>query len=369
MTGSTVRRRREQSRRSPDLIRIRSMLLIALVAAGGVVVEAVAARSVAGWEDPPRWLPDLLVGWTLLAAGLWARRGPGAAMPTLLTAAAALWFLGTAFPAAAAWHRAPLIHALAATPAGWSRRLPVRVVVAVTYPAIGLLPGEGGRVAALLLFGVAVGVQLTGSVGPAAPWARWAAAFAGTCWAAVLAAGLLGVDAAGEAAVLLAYQVAVSTVGLTCGACAASARLDALPDRVLQAVELGAPGAGALQDALRRSTADPSIVVALWDPQHGAFLDTSHRAVRPDDGRRARATIFDRGAVPVALLQHDKPLTVGRPLREAVLAAVSLLATHAELRDTLAEHIEQVRRSRRRLLLAADAERQALARELTAGAA
>jgi signal transduction histidine kinase len=109
------------------------------------------------------------------------------------------------------------------------------------------------------------------------------------------------------------------------------------------------------------------LVVALWDPVSATFHDAGGRPVRPEANRGRRATVIDRGGAPLALVLHDQALPAAARLTEAVAAAVSLLDAHAALQQALGDRIAEVRRSRRRLLLAADAEREALARELARG--
>ena len=112
--------------------------------AGAAVVLGLAAEAVAyDWDAPERWLPDLVVGWTMLGAGIvvWAvRRARGAAVLFMVTGVT--WFVG--FTAATLYlHRGPLVHLLVAF-AGWRPRtrldaaaIVVGYVAAVVAPLIG----------------------------------------------------------------------------------------------------------------------------------------------------------------------------------------------------------------------------------------
>ena len=65
------------------------LLLWPAGAAVGIVAEWVSF----GWSDPGDWLPDLAVGWTLIACGLvaWSRR-PESRSGALLAATGFAWF-------------------------------------------------------------------------------------------------------------------------------------------------------------------------------------------------------------------------------------------------------------------------------------
>ena len=95
-------------------------------AALGIGAEWVAV----GWSEPGDWLPDLVVGWTLIACGLvgWSRR-PESRSGALMTATGFAWFAGnfaTSGVAAIGWlseqalylHRGPLIHLVLSYPSG-----------------------------------------------------------------------------------------------------------------------------------------------------------------------------------------------------------------------------------------------------------
>ena len=82
-----------------------------------------------GWSDPGDWLPDLAVGWTLIACGLvgWSRR-PESRSGALMAATGFAWFAAnftTTGLAAVDWlseqalylHRGPLIHLVLVVPA------------------------------------------------------------------------------------------------------------------------------------------------------------------------------------------------------------------------------------------------------------
>jgi len=132
-------------------------------------------------------------------------------------------------------------------------------------------------------------------------------------------------------------------------------------------VELGMPGVGALQAELRRLSSDPSVVVALWDGARAGFVDGEGRTIAQQSGGPRNAPVTDDDGRPLALVLHGGSLPDESRLADAVRATVSLIASHADLRSALAQRVEEVHRSRRRLLVAADAERRALSQELARG--
>jgi signal transduction histidine kinase len=124
---------------------------------------------------------------------------------------------------------------------------------------------------------------------------------------------------------------------------------------------------GALQEELRRFSSDPSVVVAVWDAARAGFVDGEGCTIPQQSSGRRSVTVTDDDGRPLALVLHGGSLPEGTQLADAVRATVSLIASHAALRGALAERVEDVRRSRRRLLVAADAERHALSRQLALG--
>ena len=113
------------------------VLLTAAAAVGvGVLGETVAFD----WDEPRLWVPDLVVGWTLLGTGLaaWAyRRDRGTGV--LLGVTGLAWFLG--FSSATLYlHRGPLVHLIVAF-AGWRARSRLDLAaIAVGYVA-AVVPG------------------------------------------------------------------------------------------------------------------------------------------------------------------------------------------------------------------------------------
>jgi hypothetical protein len=89
-----------------------SWLVVAVAGiTGGVAADAWAFNV----DQPLLWIPDLVVGVVLILAGTSvASRVRGAGV--LLTVTGLAWFVGTAAPVAAYWHRGVLVHLLVAYP-------------------------------------------------------------------------------------------------------------------------------------------------------------------------------------------------------------------------------------------------------------
>src|SRR5919112_5130766 len=127
---------------------VRSRLLVA----AGVLTWGVVAAWV-GFDpaDVHLWLPDLVVGWVMVGAGLiGVVRRPASRCGALMVAAGLTWFLGNfagVHVGVVAWladqlvylHRGFLVHLLLTYPHGAASSRRTRVAIAVGYLA-GLLP-------------------------------------------------------------------------------------------------------------------------------------------------------------------------------------------------------------------------------------
>ena len=91
-----------------------------IVAAAGLVVGFLAERASFDWDDPRRWVPDLVVGLTFIGTGAFAvRRRPGTGW--LLAATGFAWFAGNFDSGLLYLHRGPLVHVIVAY-VGWRPR-------------------------------------------------------------------------------------------------------------------------------------------------------------------------------------------------------------------------------------------------------
>src|SRR5215212_9603439 len=103
----------------------------------GAVVGIAAEQVYFGWDDTGDWLPDLAVGWTLIACGLvgWSRR-PESRSGVLMAATGFAWFAANfASEQALYLHRGPLIHLVLSYPYGRLGGRVDRAVVGIAYAA------------------------------------------------------------------------------------------------------------------------------------------------------------------------------------------------------------------------------------------
>jgi signal transduction histidine kinase len=324
----------------------------------------------AGFDDAATWAPDLVTGWTLLAAGGAARaHRPESRFGFLLAATSVAWFAGTLWSALATLHRATLAHAVFSFPSG-------RLVSAVARAATGLVYVSwpfGGREAATVTFAVllvavplvahrrAVGVERrsrTPSV--------WAAAAISIVLTAGAAARLAFPEGDADDPTLFAYEAVISAAAVGLAAALVGARWLRPPVADL-VVELGETRATTVRDALAHALGDPSLEVAYR--AEGGWVDARGQpVVLPPEGAGRAVTPIERDGKPVAVLVHD-PETLSDPtIADAVARAARLAAANARLQRDVRAKAAELEASRRRLLVAGDAERRRLERRLREGA-
>ena len=372
----------------------------AAIVAAGLGAGIAAEQAAFAWDDPFHWVPDLLVGLAFVGAGAYAlrRRRPGTGL--LFAATGFTWFAGTAAASMLYLHRGPLVHSVIAYP-GWRPRsrlalatITVGWVAAVVTPVWRSEPVSLGLGLGLVVVGV---VEYLRS--PRVRGDRLAA-----LWGTLVLGGTLAVGAAVRLAVpsgdaveplLLAYEAVLC--GLAVGL-AAHLRAPAASTVADLVVELGDSRSGTLRDALAAALGDPTLEVGYWQPA-GTYVDAAgatvavppptperppwfpSRLVRsrwsdPDRDRYGAAgpadvrtaTFVERDARPFAVLVHDPSVLDEPALVEAVATATRLAAANAALQGDVQAHVADLIASRRRLLLAADEERQRLEARLRTGA-
>src|SRR5262249_35191911 len=134
-------------------------------------------------------------------------------------------------------------------------------------------------------------------------------------------------------------------------------------------VDLGAfaPG-GSLRDRLARTLGDPTLVIGYWVGDHGQYVDEAGRPldIPAADADRAVTPIGDDGR-RVAVLIHDAAVLDDPRLLAEVASAARLAVSNARLQAEVRARVGDVRASRRRIVEAADVQRQWLERELREG--
>lgn len=333
----------------------------------GLASEAIAFD----WDETWRWAPDLLAGWTLVGAGLVAWRGQrGAAVGGLLTASGFLWFLGF-WPVAVFWHRGPLVHLLLTYP-GWRPRSRLDAAAVILGYVAALLPVLWGSdpVAFALVSGLVI-VALRGfaTARPGDRAARRVALEVTLLLAAIILGGAVArwVTPGREAVLpaLLAYEAALIAAAMMLVIRSPHRSAGAVADLV---VLLDEQESGDLRDRLASALGDPTLQVGFWSPTAAAYLTDDGTAVEQPPERSGRsATRIDRAGQRFVLLVHDDETLRDPALLEAVTGATALVDSQVVLRQEVQAQVEQVVRSRRRLMVAGDEERARLAARLAHG--
>lgn len=333
-------------------------------AAAGAVVVAVTAASEAvafDWDEARRWLPDMIAGLSLVAAGAAVarvRRASG----VLLMATGIAWFTANLLPAALYWHRGFLVHSLAV--AASRRPLPrSRWAVVVGGYALGIVPPLGHNDRWTIVFGAAVvAAGVAGNRG-GQWWSREAAIVLGaaTLVASVTVSGALVrlLDPSGVMVVPFqhAYEAAIVGASLLLTWGFRPPRLEAVADLV---VDLGESQSSGTREALASALGDPLIEIGMAQGD-GGFVDARGTALTLPDGNGDRAvTWLFADTTATAVLIHHRRLLRDPKLARAVATVAGLTVRHAELTADVAARLAELTASRRRLLTAADSERERL---------
>lgn len=126
---------------------------------------------------------------------------------------------------------------------------------------------------------------------------------------------------------------------------------------------------GALRDALARVLHDPSLEIAYWLPDKAIYVGGDGRPVgMPSEESGRVATVLEHDGKRVAALIHDVSLRDEPELVSAACTAAGIALENERLQADLRARLEELRGSRRRVIEAADAERQRLERNLHDGA-
>ncbi len=134
----------------------------------------IAAESAGyGWNDPAGWIPDLAVGWFLIACGLIAmRKWPESHAGGLMAATGFTWFFGNFAGVGndvVSWfaadtlflHRGPLFHLLLTYPGGRATARLTSGAVVVGYVAALIAPLWDNNLATILISAALLTVSAT----------------------------------------------------------------------------------------------------------------------------------------------------------------------------------------------------------------
>jgi signal transduction histidine kinase len=329
----------------------------------------------AEWIGRPQLIAfDSAAGFVLLFLGLmtWSRR-PGSKAGAIMAAAGFAWFLGTLWPPAVFWHRAPFAQLLASYPSGRlsSRLQQVAAVAAYGYAAVAVVAGSLYAAATFAVGVVALSAYRYVAVTGAERRARLAPLAAAVAFGLVLVAGALArlVGVGAGRGVLLAYDLTVCLIAIGLAA-------DLLWGRWAQGavtglvVDLGEPAAGGvLRDRLAGALGDPTLVVGYWLPGERRYVDESGQpVVLPAAGAGRVVTPVEENGQRVAVLIHDLAVLDEPALLSAVGAAARLAVANARLRAEVSARVDEVEASRRRIVEASGEQRNRLEHELREGA-
>ena len=336
-----------------------------------MVVLGVAAELAAfAWTDVAHWLPDLLAGWALLAAGLLAWDRLHARIGALLVASGSAWFAGDLVASLTYLHRGPLIHLLLSYPDGRVRGRLLQVSVFAAY--VASLSASVWKDQAVVV-AIAVGLvalaaaRYRAAIGEERRAARLALHAAS--WTAIVLAGatLLRTAVATGAmteATLVGFDLSIAAlaIALLLGLARTPWKRPPVTDLV---VDLAERREGSLRAALARALGDPGLEVAYPLAGGRGWVDATGRPLAlPAPGSARRVTYIDREGEVVAALVHDSAVPEDPVLTDALGTAAGLAALNAQLQADVRDRVADLELSRRRLVRAADDERDRLEERL-----
>ena len=130
-----------------------------------------------------------------------------------------------------------------------------------------------------------------------------------------------------------------------------------------------APRPGELRDALADALEDPTLELVYWIPDRQGFVDFRGRPyVLPEDDPRRASAMVERDGECVAAIVYDSTLQDAEQHVRAVGAAAALAMQNERLDAELRAKVEELRRSRERMLRIGLEERRRLERDLHDGA-
>ncbi len=368
-------------------------------------------------RDATVWIAlALTLGWAFAGAGIfaWWRR-PENRIGPLMTLVGFLWFLGALSSADTAWAYTlgvvlgtlwigALVHMLVAFPTGRVEPGIERAMVILGWSAAIALPPLAALVTkqpngcsdcpdSLLLVwdsetastvveavGLVVTIFLLGGLGFVLI-RRWRTfgkvqrrALAPVVWtgAAVAIVGVgsalpiaLGADEVTEAldAVLIVLITALPfafLLGLMRSSLSRVGAVSALFERL---------GGVSARDALAEALGDDSLALAYWLPDSRRYVDARGHTVSlvaPGGGRAV--TEIERDGAPVAAIVHDPALLDDRELVRTAGAAAALALENERLTAELRARYDDLRAASARLVVAGDAARRRIERDLHDGA-
>jgi signal transduction histidine kinase len=397
---------------------LRRALIALAVASLALGLAALALVTTSDREaDPAAWIVlALTMGWGFAGAGIfaWWRR-PENRIGPLMTLVGFLWFLGALSSADTAWAYTlgvvlgtlwvgAVVHMLVAFPSGRVKPGLERGVVVLGWSAAIALPFVATLVTArpngcrdcpddLLLvwdsdtastvvegLGLVVSVVLLVGLGVVLV-RRWRGfgkvqrrALAPVVWTggavAVVGVGSVlpiafGADELSQVvdAVLIVLITALPfafLVGLMRSSLSRAGAVSALFERL---------GGVSARDALAEALGDDSLALAYWLPDSGRYVDARGQTVAlPAPGGGRAVTEIERDGAPVAAIVHAPALLDDRELVRTAGAAAALALENERLAAEVRAQYDDLRAASARLVVAGDAARRRIERDLHDGA-
>jgi signal transduction histidine kinase len=121
----------------------------------------------------------------------------------------------------------------------------------------------------------------------------------------------------------------------------------------------------AVESLVQRVLDDSTARLGFWIARYGVFADRHGRALTlPAEDEWRTWRVFDRGGEKTLALEHDAALSDDPELVQAVGSAALIALENRRLQRNLLDSIDELRASRRRLVVAAAAERRRIERDL-----
>ena len=318
---------------------------------------------------------DLVTGATFLGCGLvvWERKRTGP-IALLFLATGAAWFLGTLSGSSVGalasvgsatlyLHRGLFAHLVLSYPTGRLRSWLDRLVVVLAYLVSFVVPLAQNDALTIALVAVVVATAALGLRDSSERRARATATIAAAVAGTPLVLESVGTTVFSGTTLLVAYEatLVIAAVGLTAGLLAGRIGPATVTDLMVDLTAL--PGSGTVRETLARAVGDPSLEIGYWVGD--AYVDTRGRPLTLPNASAGRAvTLVERNGEPVAALVHDAALANDPLLTEAVATATRLTAANARLQAELHAQLRELVASRRRVVVAGDAQRSRLERRL-----
>lgn len=307
----------------------------------------------------------------LFGLAMWRRRLATSAL--LMVATGLTWLAGGFVGAIVFAHRGPLVHLLVSYPRNRLRYRSERVVIGSGYLAGALYP-LGRLNAVTTILAVAMVAVVAGGYHRARGAERRARLT--SLLAACTVGSALALGAAARLAernldhpVLIAYELALTATSMALFADARWGRWNrsAITNLVLDLGNADRPAS--LRDKLANALGDPSLLVGYPAPDHPGLVNEKGTDIElPPPALERAVTIVRDGEQEIAVLVHDGTVSDDPALLKAVASLAKIALANARLQAAALATIAAIEASRRRLLLAADTERERLEAELQAGA-